>query len=90
MKVSSRRDFFRYMALFGLLTWSAVPLHAKITKEKIDYKDTPQDGKRCIECIHFLPDTNECKLVEGTIDPNGWCKLYYKLKPKKVLSSRIT
>lgn len=83
MKSSSRRGFFRYMAILGLVTWSASPLLAKETKEKLMYQDSPKDGKNCAECLHFLPKTNECKLVEGSISPNGWCMMYFKDTRKK-------
>lgn len=73
----SRRTFFRYLALLGLAGFSALPLHAaKIAKEAVQYQDTPRDGKVCRECMHFLPDTSECKLVAGPIDPEGWCRLF--------------
>jgi len=83
MKTSSRRDFFRYMSILGLVTWGVSPLMAKGTKEKLMYQDSPKDGKRCVDCLHFLPDTNECKLVEGSISPDGWCILYFKDPRKK-------
>lgn len=83
MKSSSRRGFFRYMAILGLVTWSASPLLAKETKEKLMYQDSPKDGKKCAECLHFLPQTNECKLVEGSISPDGWCMMYFKDTRKK-------
>lgn len=83
MKISTRRVFFKYMALLGLVTWATTPLQAKIAQDKIGYQDTPKDSQKCIDCIHFLPKTNECKLVEGSIDPEGWCKLYYKFVAKK-------
>lgn len=76
MNVLSRRVFFKYVAMLGLLTWSATPLQAKTTKEKGAYQKTPKDGKKCADCLHFISDTNECKVIEGSVSPNGWCKLY--------------
>jgi len=29
--------------------------------------------------MHFISETNECKTVEGKIDPEGWCNIYFKL-----------
>lgn len=83
MKDLSRRVFLRYMAVLGLATFSTVPLYAKGTKAMYKYQDTPKDGKVCSECMHFVADKNECRLVEGSIDPNGWCAAYYKLPKKK-------
>jgi hypothetical protein len=82
MKNSTRRSFFRYMAILGLVAWSTTPLYAKATKDNVKYQDTPKDGKKCIDCIHFLAATNECKVVEGSISPDGWCTVYVK-DPKK-------
>lgn len=80
MEVSSRRVFLKYMALLGLVTWSASPLYAKTPKATFKYQDTPMDGKKCADCVYFLPSTSECKMVEGPISPNGWCRIYSKKK----------
>jgi hypothetical protein len=81
---TQRRDFFRYMTLLGLAGFSAVPLHAagKAKQSAVQYQDTPKDGKKCSDCVHFISKTNECKVVEGTVDPDGWCSLFV-LPPKK-------
>jgi hypothetical protein len=76
MKVTTRRSFFNYMALLGLVTFSATPLHAKAVKEAFKYQDTPKDDQSCKDCIHFIAKSNECKLIEGPISPEGWCTLY--------------
>ena len=51
-------------------------LHAedtpKLAKNVIMYQDTPKDGQKCSICVNFEPP-NACKIVEGTISPNGWC-----------------
>ena len=76
MTDSHRRSFFRYMALLGLAAFSSTPLYAKVPKDKVKYQDTPVDGKKCSTCMHFIPETNECKVVEGSIKPDGWCDLW--------------
>ena len=75
---TQRRDFFRYMVLLGVAGFSAVPLQAanKYAKNIIQYQETPKNGQKCKDCMHFLPKTNECTLVEGTISPDGWCRLF--------------
>ena len=79
----SRREFFRYMALLGIAGFSAVPLQAaKIAPPTVQYQETPKNGQKCMDCMHFLPETNECKLVAGTISPEGWCRLFI-LPPDK-------
>ena len=74
----SRRDFIKYMAVLGLASFISTPLYAKTTKESVKYQNSPHDGNKCKDCMYFIPETNECKLVEGSIDPNGWCSLFFK------------
>lgn len=64
------------MALLGLVTFSTTPLFAKSPKNQVQYQEQPKDGKKCSACIHFLSKTKECKVVEGTVAPEGWCTLY--------------
>lgn len=75
---TSRREFFKYMTVLGLGSLYTAPLYAKTPKEVVKYQSTPHNGEKCIACIHFIPETNECKTVEGSIDPNGWCTIYYR------------
>lgn len=82
MKDLSRRAFLRYMSILGLATFSATTLYAKGSKAQYKYQETPKDGKTCLECMHFVAEKNECRMVEGTISPNGWCAAYYKLPNK--------
>ena len=75
---TTRRRFFKYMSVLSLGSLYSVPLYAKTTKEIVKYQSTPKDGNRCKECLHFIPETNECRTVEGNIDPNGWCSIYFR------------
>ena len=77
MKVTTRRSFFQYMAVLGLVTFSTTPLLAKGTKAQYQYQEKPKDGKKCIDCMHFIPETNECKIIEGIISPEGYCVVFY-------------
>jgi len=49
----------------------------------VKYQPAPKDDKACKECMHFIAETNECKTVEGKIDPEGWCSIYFKLPNQK-------
>jgi hypothetical protein len=91
-KIKSRRSFFRYMAVLGLVTFHSSPLHAKTAKEVVKYQETPKDGKVCRDCLHFIAETNECKTVAGPINPEGWCSIYFKnpMLKKDVNESNIT
>jgi hypothetical protein len=39
------------------------------------YRDSPNQGRRCAGCTHFL-EPNRCEIVEGEISPNGWCRFH--------------
>ena len=77
-KTTSRRSFFKYMSVLGLASFYSVPLYAKTPKELVKYQETPKDGNECKSCLHFIAETNECKTVEGIIDTEGWCNIYFK------------
>ena len=74
--------------------WVAVPVAAgiislypaeagaqqKMAQKLVQYQKTPKKDQKCSICLHFVaPDS--CKVVEGKIDPNGWCSLFAP-KPK--------
>lgn len=51
------------------------------SKEAVQYQSTPNEGQRCSDCQFFITDMNgdglgACAIVEGTIDPEGWCASY--------------
>jgi hypothetical protein len=54
------------------------PAYAKVPKQSVSYRETPNAGKTCAVCANFI-EPSSCKLVEGSIAPNGWCGLF---KPK--------
>jgi len=74
----SRRSFFKYMTALGLASFYTAPLYAKTAKNIVKYQPTPKDGDSCKTCMHFIAATNECATVEGPIDPDGWCTIYFK------------
>jgi hypothetical protein len=47
----------------------------KIEPKMVQYQTTPKDGAKCSTCVNWEPP-NACKIVSGTIDPNGWCIAY--------------
>jgi len=71
-----RRVFFKSVAFLSLLTFSTMPLYAKGTKEQFKYQSTPNNGQSCKGCMHFEAEKKQCKLVDGTINGEGWCTLY--------------
>ena len=50
----------------------------KVKKEAVQYQEQPKGDQRCGLCLHFQPESNSCKLVEGQISPDGWCILWTK------------
>ncbi|MGY4477304.1 high-potential iron-sulfur protein [Bradyrhizobium sp. USDA 3364] len=47
----------------------------KMTKPQADYQDTPNGIYSCGLCTLFVaPDG--CKVVEGSISKDGWCKAF--------------
>lgn len=48
------------------------------TKEALSYQSTPKNGQQCSDCRYYITDKNgdglgACTLVEGKIEPEGWC-----------------
>ena len=52
-----------------------VQAQEKVAQTVVQYQKQPKDGHMCSTCVNFDPPTG-CKVVSGTIDPNGWCLLY--------------
>jgi len=51
------------------------------TQSAVSYQSEPQDRKQCSGCSYYIPDKNgdgvgACTIVEGTIDPSGYCTSY--------------
>lgn len=49
---------------------------AKVSQASVQYQSTPKGDQQCSGCLHFLPESNTCKLVEGEVSPQGWCVLW--------------
>lgn len=49
---------------------------AKMSKEQVQYQEQPKGDQKCSTCNNFIAESNTCKLVEGQINPNGWCTLW--------------
>jgi hypothetical protein len=47
----------------------------KIAQAVVQYQKQPKNGQMCSNCVNFDPPA-ACKIVTGTIDPNGWCLVY--------------
>jgi hypothetical protein len=47
----------------------------KIAQKLVQYQETPKDGAKCSTCVNFVAPAS-CKIVAGTINPDGWCVAY--------------
>jgi len=55
----------------------ASPAMAKMTQQTVAYQATPNNGLKCSGCALFKAPSS-CIMVDGTISPDGWCKLFAK------------
>jgi hypothetical protein len=64
-------------AAAGLVAAAPSPARAqqKMTKQEAEYQDSPRDIRMCATCTLFEPP-KACKVVEGDVSPNGWCKAF--------------
>jgi len=59
----------------------------KLAKADAKYQDKPNAGNDCDDCLHFIPGAirkaiGTCKVVEGTVDPHGYC-IAFTPKPRR-------
>lgn len=58
----------------------------RFSKKTMGYRERPDGHKKCADCSHFLPGKNlqapgRCAVVEGEINPNGWCTVWATRRP---------
>ena len=47
----------------------------KMTRQQAQYQDTPSGIYSCGLCTLFEPP-NACKVIEGEVSKDGWCKAF--------------
>ena len=62
-------------------TSTMVEAQPKISKVAVNYQDHPDGDKRCDKCTQFEPP-NACKVVDGTISPQGSCRIFVLSPPR--------
>ena len=76
---SSRRRVIRAVVAWGsaglLLRISQVQAAEKMTKQQAEYQDTPNGIYSCGLCTLF-EKPRSCKVVEGDVSEDGWCKAF--------------
>jgi High potential iron-sulfur protein len=70
-------------ALAGLLLAETTAAQAKGSQAQFKYQKTPDNGHKCSQCTFYIPGSSStangsCKIVSGTISPNGWCTAWAK------------
>jgi hypothetical protein len=50
----------------------------KVPQASVQYQTQPKDEQKCLDCQHFIAQSNTCTLVEGEISSDGWCTLWMK------------
>lgn len=68
-------------ALAGLVVSVTAVAQAKGAKAQFKYQDKPNGQQKCSGCALFVPGKSDsangtCKVVEGSISPNGWCTAF--------------
>ena len=56
-------------------TISRAQVQQKMSKQEAEYQGSPKDIRMCATCTLFEPPKS-CKVVEGDVSPNGWCKAF--------------
>ncbi len=79
---TSRRTMLRagLCALTACLVPAWASAQPKIAPKLVQYQEKPKGPQECDNCLHFVAPAS-CKMVEGKINPKGWCQLYAP-KPK--------
>ena len=80
----SRRSFLSGAALLAgaaatqtLIVAKDAKAQQKVPQASVKYQDKPNGDQRCDNCLQFVAP-NSCKVVDGTISPNGWCSIWVK------------
>lgn len=56
--------------------WSGIAEASdKMTRQQAEYRDTPNGIFSCGLCTLFEPPSG-CKVVEGDVSKDGWCKAF--------------
>ena len=81
-KLKRRSVLKSAILLAGAALTSAVPgrqsrAQQKASKEAMKYQDKPSGDMRCSNCQQFVPPST-CKVVEGSISPDGYCIAWVK------------
>ena len=65
------------------------------SKSDLNYQSDPKDGQQCSGCAYYIPDKDgdglgACTIVEGTIEPTGYCTSYVAHEEATTTSEETT
>jgi hypothetical protein len=68
-------------ATAAILTAGEASAAPKTTQSAVQYQDKPKGSAKCSGCKFYQPAKDpkakgQCKVVAGSISPNGWCVAY--------------
>ena len=73
---ASRRNFIRSLAgVTSTALLSPATASEKMTRQQAEYQDRPNGIYSCSLCTLFIKP-NGCKVVEGEVSEDGWCKAF--------------
>jgi hypothetical protein len=72
-----RRTLVRAAFSGVVLGWATTqaPAQQKMSQAAAEYQDRPKNGLTCAACSLFRKPRS-CEVVEGDINPAGWCKFF--------------
>jgi hypothetical protein len=77
-RCASRRDALALLGAGSLLIAGATPAFAsKMAQAAVGYQATPKGDRQCSNC-NFFVSPSSCKVVDGTVGADAWCKLWAK------------
>ena len=77
---ASRRSLLKLASIaLAAIPVAAVAAKTEGLRAAMKYKDTPEGGNKCDNCIQFVAP-NACKVIpnDNEISPNGWCQVWAK------------
>ncbi len=81
----TRKDVIGHLialpAFAAAIAMAAAPAQAKSSQAAMKYQKSPKNGQKCSGCKFFVAGASKtangtCKVVDGSISPNGWCMAY--------------
>ena len=76
-------NLLAFPALAGALTLGATAPARADSRTQLKYQATPKGNQKCSGCSLFIAGKTAtadgtCKVITGSISPNGWCTAFSK------------